>query len=87
MVLPRPSGFIEPCLPSKVFRPPSGPLWVHEIKHDGYRLMVRRDGARVRCFTRGGHDWAKRFAPIVDAALRLKAQSFLIDGEAVIAQV
>jgi ATP-dependent DNA ligase len=57
MVLRRPSGFIEPCLPSKVARPPSGPLWVHEIKHDGYRLMVRRDGARVRCFTtRNGHD-------------------------------
>jgi bifunctional non-homologous end joining protein LigD len=56
----RPSGFIEPCLPSKVARPPSGPLWVHEIKHDGYRLMVRRDGARVRCFTRNGHDWADR---------------------------
>jgi ATP-dependent DNA ligase len=44
----RPSGFIEPCQPSKVARPPSGPLWVHEIKHDGYRLMVRRDGARTR---------------------------------------
>ena len=47
-----PSGFVAPCLPSKVARPPSGPLWVHEIKHDGYRLMVRRDGTRVRCFTR-----------------------------------
>ena len=33
-------GFIEPCLPSKVVQPPSGPAWVHEIKHDGYRLMV-----------------------------------------------
>jgi ATP-dependent DNA ligase len=40
----RPSGFIEPTQPSKVVRPPPGPLWVHEIKHDGYRLMVRRDG-------------------------------------------
>jgi len=69
-----------------MFRPPSGPFWVHEIKHDGYRLMVRRDGSRVRCFTRGGHDWAKRFPPIVGAALHLKAQSFLIDGEAVIAR-
>jgi ATP-dependent DNA ligase len=38
MTLRRPSGFIEPCLPSKVARPPSGPLWVHEIKHDGYTL-------------------------------------------------
>ncbi|MGB7857660.1 MAG: hypothetical protein WBL48_17390, partial [Pseudolabrys sp.] len=37
----RPSGFVEPCLPSKVVRPPSGSLWLHEIKFDGYRLMVR----------------------------------------------
>ena len=36
-----PSGFIEPCLPSTAERPPSGPDWVHEIKHDGYRLMAR----------------------------------------------
>jgi bifunctional non-homologous end joining protein LigD len=86
MIVRRPSGFIEPCQPSKVARPPSGPSWVHEIKHDGYRLMVRRDGERVRCFTRGGYDWAKRFPAIVEAALRLKAQSFLIDGEAVIAR-
>jgi len=82
----RRSGFIEPCLPSKAARPPSDPLWVHEIKHDGYRLMVRRDGARVRCFTRNGHDWADRFPAIVDAALRIKATSFLMDGEAVIAR-
>jgi hypothetical protein len=47
MVLRRPSSFIEPCLPSKAARPPFGPLWIHEIKHDGYRLMVRRDGPRT----------------------------------------
>jgi ATP-dependent DNA ligase len=84
MIFQLPSGFIEPCLPSKVDRPPSGPLWVHEIKHDGYRLMVRRDGSRVRCFTRNGHDWTDRFPAIVDVARSLKATSFLIDGEAVI---
>jgi bifunctional non-homologous end joining protein LigD len=55
----RPSGFIEPCQPSKVARPPTGKPWVHEFKHDGYRLMVRRDGSRVRCFTRNGHDWGR----------------------------
>jgi len=43
-------------------------LWVHELKHDGYRLMVRRDGERVRCFTKNGHDWTDRFSTIVDAA-------------------
>jgi bifunctional non-homologous end joining protein LigD len=85
MIVRRSSGFIG-CQPSKVARPPSGPLWVHEIKHDGYRLMVRRDRARVRCFTRNGHDWADRFPAIVDAALHIKATSFLIDGEAVIAR-
>jgi hypothetical protein len=62
------------------------PARVHEIKHDCYRLMVRRDGSRVRCFTRGGYDWADRFPAIVDAALRIKATSFLIDGEVVIAR-
>ena len=46
--------------------------------------MVRRDGDRVRCFTRRGNNWADRFPSIVDAALRIKATSFLIDGEAVI---
>jgi hypothetical protein len=48
-----PTGFIEPCRPSKATRPPSGPQWVQEIKHDGFRLMVRLEGSRVRCFTRG----------------------------------
>ena len=65
-------------------RPPSGPLWVHEIKHDGYRLMVLRDGARVRCFTRNGYDWADRFPAIVEAVLRIQASSFMLDGEAVV---
>ena len=48
----RRSGFIEPCLPSKATKPPTGELWVHEIKHDGYRLIVQREDKRVRLFTR-----------------------------------
>src|SRR4051812_46872711 len=79
-----PPGFVAPCRPTKAVRPPSGPEWVHEIKHDGFRLMVRKEGARVRCFTRGGHNWADRFPAIVEAAKRLRPQSFMIDGEAVI---
>src|SRR4051794_25834290 len=80
----RPSGFVEPSRPSKASAPPSGPEWVHEIKHDGFRLLVRREGPRVRCFTRGGYDWADRFPAIVEAASRLRAQSFLIDGEVIV---
>jgi len=49
-----PSSFIEPCLPSPADRPPSGANWIHEIKHDGYRLMARRDPAGIQLITWGG---------------------------------
>jgi ATP-dependent DNA ligase len=78
-----PSGFIEPCLPSPADRPPSGPDWIHEIKHDGYRLMARRNPVGIRLLTRNGHDWSPRYPLIVEAVNRLKARSCLIDGEAV----
>jgi bifunctional non-homologous end joining protein LigD len=67
-----------------VARPPSGSEWVHEIKHDGYRLMVRRDGDRVRCFTKNGHHWTDRCPRIVEAALRNHNARFVLDGEAVL---
>jgi bifunctional non-homologous end joining protein LigD len=57
---------------------------VHEIKHDGYRLIVRRDGKVVRLFTRRGHDWTDRYPAIAAAAAKLRAKSFTIDGEAVV---
>jgi bifunctional non-homologous end joining protein LigD len=63
---------------------PSGPLWVHEIKHDGYRLMVRRTPSGIRIRTRRGFDWTARFPLIVEAAGRLRATSFVLDGEGVI---
>jgi bifunctional non-homologous end joining protein LigD len=78
-----PSGFIEPCLPSPAEHPPSGPGWIHEIKHDGFRLMARRDPAGVRLLTRNGIDWSERFPLIAKAAGDLKVRSCLIDGEAV----
>jgi bifunctional non-homologous end joining protein LigD len=58
---------------------------VHEIKHDGYRLIVRRDGKAVRLFTRRGYDWTDRYPAIARAAAKLRAMSFTIDGEAVVA--
>src|SRR5258705_13608354 len=55
-----------------------------QIKHDGYRLSVQKDGQRVRLFTRNGHDWSGRFPLITEAALRNRNSSFVIDGEAVL---
>ena len=46
----------EPCLPTRATAVPHRPEWIHEIKHDGYRLIVQREGKRVRLFTRNGHD-------------------------------
>jgi ATP-dependent DNA ligase len=79
----RPSGFIDRCLPSIARKAPDGPQWLHEVKHDGYRLMARRDGDRVRLFTRRGFDWSDRYPRIVKAMAALKVASATIDGEAV----
>jgi bifunctional non-homologous end joining protein LigD len=75
-------GIIEPCLPSPAERPPTG--WLHEIKHDGFRIMARRDKAGVRLITRHGNDFSSRFPVIVAAVTALPARSFLIDGEAIV---
>ena len=74
----RAAAFIEPCLPSPAEKPPSGSNWIHEIKHDGYRLMARRDPVGTRLLTR-----TTRFPLVVEAVNHLKVRSCLIDGEVV----
>ncbi|MFZ2075324.1 MAG: DNA ligase [Xanthobacteraceae bacterium] len=78
------SGHIDPCLPSPAERPPSGAGWIHEIKHDGFRIMARRDSAGVRLITRHGNDFTSRFPLAAAAVTALPARSFLIDGEAIV---
>jgi len=75
--------FVEPCLPSPAERPPAGSDWIHEIKHDGFRLLARRGAAGVRLFTRNGYNWTERFPLIVEALSAVKVATCLIDGEAV----
>jgi ATP-dependent DNA ligase len=77
-------GTIEPCLPSPAKAPPSGSNWIHEIKHDGFRILARRDRAGVRLITRNGNDFTSRFPLAVAAVTALSAKSFLIDGEAIV---
>jgi bifunctional non-homologous end joining protein LigD len=81
----RPSlGVIEPCLPSPATAPPSGPGWLHEIKHDGFRILAQRDNADVRLITRAGNDFSYRFPFIATAVVKLPVRSCLIDGEAIV---
>jgi len=79
-----PAGFIPPCLPTKAQEPPSGPLWWHEIKHDGFRITAHKSGDRVRLYSRPGNDLTYRFPLIVESLARLRSRSCIIDGEAVV---
>jgi bifunctional non-homologous end joining protein LigD len=66
-----PPGFIEPCLPTLADTVPTGAQWAYEIKHDGFRFICRRDGDRVRVFSRRGHDWTDRVPRIAEALAAL----------------
>jgi ATP-dependent DNA ligase len=77
-------GIIEPCLPSPAKATPSGPGWIHEIKHDGFRILARRNGAGVPLITRAGNDFSRRFPFIAMAVKSPPVRSCLIDGEAIV---
>lgn len=76
-------SFIRPLEPVQVETPPVSDDWLHEIKYDGFRTQIIRDWAGVRAFSRNGHDWSKRYWPIVQAAEQLPAKSFILDGEVI----
>jgi bifunctional non-homologous end joining protein LigD len=68
---------------SKADTLPSGGLWIHEIKHDGFRIVARKDGPRVKLYSRPGNDLTDRFPLIVETLANLRSRSCIIDGEAV----
>jgi len=70
-----PAGFIAPCLPTKTDKLPSSSQWLHEIKHDGFRVIARKKGAQVRLYSRPGNDFTRRFPPIARALTHLHCRS------------
>ena len=78
-----PAGFILPCRPRLVDKPPTDAGWLHEVKHDGYRILTRKDGSRVTLWSRYGTNFTDRLPKIAEAICSLAAESALIDGEAV----
>ena len=76
-----PAGFITPCLPTKTDKLPTGSQWLHEIKHDGFRIIGRKDGKRVRLYSRPGNDFTHRFPLIVETLAGLRARSCIIDAK------
>ena len=78
----KPAGFILPCRPTVAAQPPSGAGWVHELKHDGYRLQIHVRDGRVKLYTMNAADWSKRYPRIVEEAARIKGHA-IIDAEVV----
>jgi bifunctional non-homologous end joining protein LigD len=72
------------CIPTRSTSVPAAPGWLHEIKYDGYRLRLEREGDRARLITKGGYNWTSRYPWIVEAALKNRHKQFVIDGEAVV---
>ena len=79
-----PAGFILPCQPRLVDKPPTGAGWLHEVKHDGYRILARKDGSRVTLWSRYGTNFTDRLPKIAEAFGNLPADCALIDGEVVV---
>ncbi len=76
-----PAAFIDPCLSSRAERAPAADGWVHEIKHDGFRLQIHARGKRVGLYTMTGVDWTARYPWIVEDVARLNVQHAIIDAE------
>jgi ATP dependent DNA ligase-like protein len=74
----------QPAIPTRGTKVPAGPEWLHEVKYDGFRLIVHRDGDRVRLLTRNGFDWNGRYPWIAESALKNRTRQFVIDGEVVV---
>ncbi|MCK1315391.1 DNA ligase [Bradyrhizobium sp. 23] len=74
----------ELCLATAGKQVPLGPDWIHEVKHDGYRMLVIRENERVRLFSRNGTDCTQRYPWIAEAALKNRQKHFVVDGAVIL---
>ena len=79
-----PVGFVLPCQPTLAVRPPPGPGWIHEVKHDGYRIVARKNGPSVRLWSRQAVDYTAHFSGISAAISALPGETITLDGEAIV---
>jgi bifunctional non-homologous end joining protein LigD len=73
--------FIEPCAPIVAKTVPAGEDWQHEVKFDGFRLQVAKQGRLVCLYGRRGHEWGKRLAALAEAMRGIPAHSAVLDAE------
>jgi len=73
--------FVQPQLATLVERPPDGDGWLHELKHDGYRILARVEHRRAQLFSRNARDWTEKFPTVAEALGRLAVEQAILDGE------
>jgi len=81
---PSPPPFQPVQLAALVDTVPTGDAWLHEMKYDGYRILLCLGGGAAKAYTRSGLDWSDKFPGLIKAAAELPARSAVIDGEAVV---
>ncbi len=78
----RKNQFIKPCQPRLRKEPPIGYNWCHEVKFDGYRVQIHKDGSNVALYSKNGHDFTSRFPGLVShIAKRMTTKAFILDAE------
>lgn len=75
------TAFITPCQPTLRKEPPTGQAWIHEVKFDGFRIQVHKQGKDVALFSKGGTDWTDRYRSVAEAVARLPTKAIVLDAE------
>jgi bifunctional non-homologous end joining protein LigD len=78
-----PPRFILPCWPVLRDRPPSGAGWLHEVKFDGYRVQLHKDGGDIAIYSKNGADFTRRYPATAEALHSFPGKSLIVDGELV----
>lgn len=81
MKRPRIPVFVEPMLPTRADEIPAGSAWLHEERHEGYRILAYLNYGDIRLLSRSGHSWTRAFAPIAEALRKIGDRQAIVDGE------
>jgi bifunctional non-homologous end joining protein LigD len=76
---------VTPQLCRAVHEPPTGPGWIHEVKHDGHRIIATIEYSSVRLLSRPANDATRRFTAVTKWLLQLAVTNAILDGEVAVA--
>jgi bifunctional non-homologous end joining protein LigD len=75
------ASFIAPAQPTLAKEPPVGALWLHEVKFDGYRMQIHKEGSQIALYSKTGNDFTRRFPAVAQAVAKLPTRAVILDAE------